>query len=97
MRHVIFPRPVAPGSRRVIDPAPAARLVPPTGFALRPPPRLPGAVGAVHVAAITMAADQHLGATALAPEQSGGKAAAAGTIGAVTRRRRGGRPWTHFP
>jgi hypothetical protein len=70
MRHVIFARPVAACSRRMVDAAAAARLVTPTGVALRATAGFPSAaVGAVHVTAIAMAADKHLDPAALAQEQ----------------------------
>jgi hypothetical protein len=70
MRHVIFAHPVAACSRRMVDAAAAARLVTPTGVALRASARFPSAaVGAVHLTAIAMAADKHLDPAAMAQEQ----------------------------
>jgi predicted nicotinamide N-methyase len=70
MRHVIFAHPVAACSRRMVDAAAAARLVTPTGVALRASARFPStALDAVHMAAIAMAADQNLDPAALAQEQ----------------------------
>ena len=61
MRHVIFARPVAACSRRMIGAAVTALLVTATGFALRDRARFPGAAfGAINMAAIAMAADQYL-------------------------------------
>jgi hypothetical protein len=70
MRHVIFARPVAACSHRMVGAAAVARLVTATGVALRATARVPSAaVGAVYVAAIAMAADQNLDPAALAQEQ----------------------------
>jgi hypothetical protein len=67
MRHFIFTRPVFAGavsarSRRMPDPAAAARLVAPPRRMQRPPARTRRAVGAVDVAPIAIAADQRLNA-----------------------------------
>ena len=70
MRHVIFARSVAACARRMIGAAVTAPLVTATGFALRASARFPGAAfGAINMAAIAMAADQHLDPAAMAPEQ----------------------------
>jgi hypothetical protein len=54
----------------MVDAAATARLVTATGVALRMSARFPStALEAVHVAAIAMAADQHLDPAALAQEQ----------------------------
>jgi hypothetical protein len=54
----------------MVDAAATARLVTATGVALRMSARFPStALDAVHVAAIAMAADQHLDPAALAQEQ----------------------------
>jgi hypothetical protein len=69
MRHVIFARPIAACSRRMIDATAAAQLITATGFALRLSACfLSTSFGAIHMAAITMAADQHLDSTAPAQE-----------------------------
>jgi hypothetical protein len=61
MRHIIFARPIAPSSRRMIDAASAAQLITATGLALRLSACfLRASFRAIHMAAITMAADQHL-------------------------------------
>src|SRR5258708_20099461 len=71
MRHVIFARPIAACSRRMIDAAVMARLVTATSFALRAPARFPGAAfGAINMSAIAMAADQDLDSAALTQKQS---------------------------
>jgi len=67
MRHVIFARSIAPSSRRMIDAASAAQLIAATRLALRLSPCfLRASFGAIHMAAITMAADQHLDPAATA-------------------------------
>jgi hypothetical protein len=67
MRHVIFACPMAAGSRRMIDTAATAHLIAATGVTLRVSARFESAAfGAVQVAAIAMAADQHLHPAALA-------------------------------
>ena len=69
MRHVIFARPIAACSRRMIDAAAAAHLITATGFALRLSACfLSASFGAVNVAAIAMAANQHLHPTPPAQE-----------------------------
>jgi hypothetical protein len=69
MRHVIFARPVAACSRRMIGAAVTAPLVTATGFALRASARFPGAAfGAINMAAMAMAADQYLDPAALTQE-----------------------------
>jgi hypothetical protein len=69
MRHVIFARPVAACSRRMIGAAVTAALITATGFALRASARFPGAAfGAINMAAIAMAADQYLDPAALTQE-----------------------------
>jgi hypothetical protein len=95
MRHVIFAHPVAACARRMIDAAVTARLVTATGFALRLSTRLlSAALDAVHVAAITMAADQHLDPAALTQEQP--RRHSIGSVVAIAARMRGRRlmPWT---
>jgi len=95
MRHVIFAHPVAACPRRMVDAAAAARLVTPTGVALRASARFPSAaVGAVHVTAIAMAADKHLDPAALAQEQPRRRSISFSV--AIAARMRGRRlvPWT---
>src|ERR1039458_6764543 len=71
MRHVIFAHPVTTCPHRMIDAAATARLVTATGFALRASAGFPGTVcAAIHLAAIAMAADEHLHATGQAQNQS---------------------------
>jgi hypothetical protein len=66
MRHVIFARPVAACTRRMVDAAAVARLVTATSVALRATPSIRStANGTVYVAAIAMAADQHLDPAAM--------------------------------
>jgi hypothetical protein len=96
MRHVIFARPVAACSRRMIGAAVTAALVTATGFALRASARLPGAAfGAINMAAIAMAADQYLDPAALTQEQSR-RHGSIGMVVAIPARLRGLRqmPWT---
>jgi hypothetical protein len=95
MRHVIFVHPVAARSRRMIEAAATARLVTATGVALRAAARFPSTIlDAVNVAAIAMAADQHLDAAALAQEQP--RRRSTGLVVAIAARMRGRRlvPWT---
>lgn len=67
MRHVIFARSIASSSRRMIDATSAAQLIAATGLALRLSAYfLRTSFGAIHLAAITMAADQHLDLAATA-------------------------------
>jgi hypothetical protein len=69
MRHIIFARPIAARSRRMIDAAAAAHLITATGFALRLfACFLSASFGAINMAAITMAADEHLDPTTPAQE-----------------------------
>ena len=92
MRHEVFPGPVPTRSRRVIDAAATAHLVTAPGVAPRSPTRFQSAArDAVHVAAIAMAADQHLEPAALAQEQPRRR-----STGLVAARMRGSRlvPWT---
>ena len=66
MRHVIFVRPVAACTHRMVDAAAVARLVTATGVALRATASIRStADGTVYVPAITMAADQHLDPAAM--------------------------------
>src|SRR5271167_4307297 len=72
MRHFILPRPVfaypvAARSRRMPDPAATARLVAPPRCMQRPATRPGPAIGAVDMAPIAIAADEHLSAGSLAP------------------------------
>src|SRR5271155_5028156 len=65
MRHFILPRPVfacpvAARSRRMPDPAATARLIAPPRCMQRPATRVGPTVGAVDVAPIAIAADEHL-------------------------------------
>jgi hypothetical protein len=95
MRHVIFARPVAACSRRMIGAAVTALLVTATGFALRASARFPGAaLGAINMAAIAMAADQYLDPAALTQEQS--RRHCIGMVVAIPARLRGlgPMPWT---
>jgi hypothetical protein len=78
MRHFIFVRPVFAGavaarSRRMPDPAATARLIAPPRCMQRPATRAGPAVGAVDVAPIASAADEHLNAAVWlgAEEKSG--------------------------
>src|SRR6516162_11948609 len=69
MRHLFMP-PVAPGPRRVAEAAAPARLVTAAGGMQRAAPRRPGTpFAAVNLAAIAMAADQHLGPAAPAEKE----------------------------
>jgi hypothetical protein len=96
MRHVIFAHPVTACPHRMIDAAATARLVTATGFTLRPPTRFPRtACGAVHVAAIAMAADEHLHSAAQAQKEPGRCSGI--SLVAVAPAMRGGMPWTHSP
>ncbi len=63
MRHFILPRPVAARSLRMFDPATMARLVAPPSCMQRPPARVWPTIGAVDMAPIAIAADDHLGTT----------------------------------
>ncbi|HEX5846991.1 MAG TPA: hypothetical protein VFY53_12180 [Rhodoplanes sp.] len=92
MRHEVFPGPVPTRSRRVIDAAATAHLVTAPGVAPRSPTRFQSAArDAVHVAAIAMAADQHLHPAALAQEQP--RRRSIGLL-AIAARMRAGMPWT---
>jgi hypothetical protein len=76
----------------MIEAAATARLVTATGVALRASARFPSTIfDAVNVAAIAMAADQHLEPAALAQEQPRRR-----STGLVAARMRGSRlvPWT---
>jgi hypothetical protein len=98
MRHVIFAHPVTTCPHRMIDAAATARLVTATGFALRASAGFPGTVcAAIHLAAIAMAADEHLHATAQAQKQS--CRGSVGIIAAIAPAMRKSRltPWTHSP
>src|SRR6516162_9752562 len=69
MRHVFTPS-VAPGPRRMGEAAAPARLITTAGVAQRVSPRRPGTpFAAVNLAAIAMAADQHLGPAAPAEKE----------------------------
>jgi hypothetical protein len=66
MRHFIlepavFARPVAARTLRVFDPAATARLVTSPRFVQRPATRMGRTIGAVELASIAIAADEHLG------------------------------------
>jgi hypothetical protein len=79
----------------MIDATATAGLVTATGCALRLSARLPSAaLDAVHVAAIAMAADQHLNPAALAQEQP--CRSAIGLVATIAARMRGRMfmPWT---
>jgi hypothetical protein len=84
MRHLVLSGAIATGPRRVVHPTAAAGLVAPPGRALGVAPRrLCTVLCAVNLAAITVAADQHLSLAAHAQKQPG------------RRRRRGQqRTWT---
>jgi hypothetical protein len=84
MRHVVLSGAIATGPRRMVHPTAAALLVAPPGRALGVAPRrLCTTLCAVNLAAITVAADQHLSLAAHAQKQPG------------RRRRRGQqRTWT---
>ena len=74
----------------MIDAAAQAHLVTPAGLALRASARLPSAaLGAVHLATIAMATDQHLGPAAPGTKQPRGR-----SIGVVAIFARGRMPWT---
>ena len=95
MRHVIFARPIATCPCCMVVAAAAAHLITATGFALRLSACfLSASFGAINMAAITMAADQHPDSTAPAQEQprrrSSGLVLA---IAACAHSRRLG-PWT---
>jgi hypothetical protein len=79
----------------MIEAAATARLVTATGIALRASARFPStALNAVNMAAIAMAADQHLDPAALAQEQP--RRRSIGLVVAIAARMRGRRlvPWT---
>jgi len=72
MRHVVLSGAIATGPRRMVHPTAAAGLVAPPGRALGVAPRrLCTALCAVNLAAITVAADQHLSLAAHAQKQPG--------------------------
>jgi hypothetical protein len=70
MRHVVLSGAIATGPRRMVHPAAAAVLVAPAGRALGVAPcRLCTALGAVNLAAVTVAADENLILAARAQKQ----------------------------
>jgi hypothetical protein len=70
MRHVLLPRAIAAGPLGMREPAAPAELIAPARGALCTVAGLLGAVsGAVDLAAVTTAADQHLGTAACTQEQ----------------------------
>ena len=72
MRHVVLSGAIATGPRRMVHPTAAAGLVAPPGRALGVAPRrLCTALCAVNLAAITVAADEHLSLAAHAQKQPG--------------------------
>ena len=74
MRHVLLSGAIATGPRRMVHPTAAAGLVPPPGRALGDAPRrLCTALRAVNLAAIAVAADQHLSLAAHAQKQPGSR------------------------
>src|SRR5689334_16697265 len=88
MRHFLTLRPQAAHPRRMRQPAPAARLVALASLAQRAPAGPAGAItGAVDLAPVTAAADNHLAATGRAQEQP-----PAARLGL---RPRATQPWTH--
>lgn len=95
MRHVIFARPIATCPSCMVVAAAAGHLITATGFALRLSACLLSAsFGAINMAAITMAADQHLDSTAPAQEQP--RRRSIGLVLAITACVHSGRrgPWT---
>jgi hypothetical protein len=69
MRHVLAPRPIATGTRGVIEAASSARLVALTGRPLRAASGfLCAGSGAIDLATVATGADQHLPTTASTQE-----------------------------
>jgi hypothetical protein len=87
MRHVISPKAVTTRPFGMGKAAAAAVLIASAGFAQRPPARfLRTALATVNLAAIAMAADEHLGAATPAQKKPGRRFIVVRAIGAA---------WTH--
>ncbi len=70
MRHVLLSGAPVAGTRRMVEPTAAARLVAPARGALRVTPGFPrAAAGTVNLAAVATAADEHLDLAASAQKQ----------------------------
>jgi|SRR5579862_6401418 hypothetical protein len=72
MRHVLLPGAITTGPRGMVQAATTARLIASAGSALSlAPRRLPTALCTINLAAIAVAADQHLSAAPRAQKQPG--------------------------